>query len=293
MRGVLKFFSAIILLVTVISGISFGKLFFMGKALKEDLQELESYNFELLYHVSGDSDVLNMEQYETDETPAVTQWFASYIKKMEQGGKLSGQMCEDVYHAEVFAEGEEQSSIEFYYDDQAIFGTKKTMNYIISSVAGSTKLPIAALQVATPDSYITLEQIYTILGHSTSDKTSELDFVKLGGSLIRELKLILPSKIKDNYFQDQLQERDISYCMAKTKIDGEDVTLHVGISNETYHKYIYVRIEDVCGKKGSNLEVLLHINVTENQQIVVPETISDGIIKTLASVITFLNNLGK
>ena len=297
MRGLLKILAVIILFVAVMGGISFGELFFMGKALKEDLQELESYNFELLYHVSGDSDVLNMEQYETEETPAVTKWFASYIKKMEQGGKVSGQMCDEVYHAEVFAEGEDQSSIEFYYDDQAIFGTKKTMNYIIASVASTTKLPVSVLQVATPDSYITLKQINKILGNNTleenEDEASKLDFVKMGGNLIRELKLILPSEVKDNYFQEQLQDVDISYCMAKTKINGEDVTLHVGISNETYHKYVYVRIEDVCGKEGSDLEVLLHINVTENQQIVVPETISDDIIKTLASVIAFLNNFGK
>ncbi len=297
MKGLFKILSCLVLISAIVCGIFFGRLFFIGKELKEDLQELESYNFELLYHVSGDSDVFNMEQYETEETPAVTQWFASYIKKMEQGGKVSGQMRDDVYHAEVFAEGEEQSSIEFYYDEQAIFGTKKTMNYIISSVASSTRLPVSVLQVATPDSYITLEQINTILGNNAVDENnheaSKLDFVKLGGSLIRELKLILPSEIKDNYFQEQLQDVDISYCMAKTKINGEDVTLHVGISNETYHKYVYVRIGDVCGKEGSNLEMLLHINVTENQKIVVPETISDDIIKTLASVIAFLNNFGK
>jgi len=249
--------------------------------------------------VSGDSDVLNMEQYETKGTPAVTQWFASYIKKMEQGGKVSGQMREGVYHAEVFAEGEEQSSIEFYYDDQAIFGTKKTMNYIIASVASSTKLPVALLQVATPDSYITLEQIHTILGVENNiqdvneNKNSQLDFIKLGGNLIKELKLVLPSKVKDNYFQGKLQDVEMSYCMAKTKINGEDVTLHVGISNETYHKYVYVRIEDIAQSKGSDLEVLLHINVTENEQIIVPETISDDIIETLASVIKFLNNFGQ
>ena len=297
MKGLFKILSFIVLVAVIVCGIFFGKLFFMGKSLKEDLQELESYKFELLYHVSGNSDVLNMAQYETEDTPAVTQWFASYIKKMEQGGKVSGQMRDDVYHAEVYAEGEEQSSIEFYYDEQAIFGTKKTMNYIISSIASSTKLPVSVLQVATPDSYITLEQINTILGNSTQeeneDKTSQLDFVTLGTNLIKELKLILPSKIEDNYFQEQLQDVEMSYCMAKTNINGEDVTLHVGISNGTYHKYVYVRIEDVAQSEGSDLEVLLHINVTENEQIVVPETISDDIIKTLASVITFLNNFGK
>ena len=169
------------------------------------------------------------------------------------------------------------------------------MNYIIASVASSTKLPVSVLQVATPDSYITLEQIHTILGHdgSKEEESSKLDFIKLGTDLIRDLKLMIPSKVKENYFQEQLQDVDISYCMAKTKINGEDVTLYVGISNETYHKYVYVQIADVAGKKDSNLEVLLHINVIENEQIVVPETISDDIIKTLASVITFLNNFGK
>ncbi len=135
MRGLFKIITFFVLISTIVCGIFFGRLFFMAKALKEDLQELDSYNFELLYHISGNSDVFNMEQYETEDTPAVTQMFASYIKKMEQGGILSGQMRDGVYHAEVFAEGEEKSSIEFYYDDQAIFGTKKTMNYIIASIA--------------------------------------------------------------------------------------------------------------------------------------------------------------
>ncbi len=296
MKGLLKIFITMLLFVVMVCGVFFGRLFFMGKALKEDLQELESYNFELSYHMSGDSDVSGMKLYTMGNVPTVTQWFVSYIEKMQQGGRVSGQVRDDVYHAEVFAEGEEQSSIEFYYDGHAIFGTKKTMDYIIDSVSDSTKLPISVLQAVTPDSYITLKQINTILGADSKELkgvVSDVNFMELGSSLIGELKLLLPSNVKDNYFQEQLQDVDISYCMAKTNINGEDLKLHVGISNETCHKYVYVRIEGVCGKEGSDLEVLLHINVTKNQQIVVPETISDDIIRTLASVIEFLNNYGK
>ena len=295
MRGLFKLFSFLILAAVIVCGVFFGKLLWMGNELRKDLQELESYKFELSYHISGDSDVLDIEEYTSEDKPAVTQWFASYIQKMEQGGKVSGQMSNDVYHAEVFAEGEEQSSIEFYYDEKATFGIKKTMNYIIDSVASTTKLPIAVLQVATPDSYITFEQIHTILGDTDSNKeeSSQLDFVKLGTGLIQDMKLFLPSEVKDNYFQDQLQDVEISYCMAKTKINGEDVTLYVGISNETYHKYVYVQIADVAGKKDSNLEVLLHINVTELEPIEVPETISDTMINTLASAVSFLNGFAK
>ena len=293
MKGLFKVLSVLILISAIVCGTLCGRVFLMGNALKEELQELESYDFDLSYHISGDSDILGIGLYTAGNIPTVTKWFASYFEKMQQGGKILGEVRDNVYHAEVFAEGEEQSSIEFYYDEQAIFGTKKTMNYIIHSGSDSTNLPISVLQVVTPDSYITLEQINTILGvgnDNPNHAVSEVDFVELGRNLIGELRVLLPTDVKDNYFQEQLQDVDISYCIAKTKINGENINLCVGISNETYHKYVYFRIEDVAGKEGSNLEVLLHINVTENQQIVVPEAISDDIIKTLASVIEFLNN---
>jgi len=40
MKGLFKVLSFLVLIFTVVCGFFFGRLFFMGKALKEDLQEL-------------------------------------------------------------------------------------------------------------------------------------------------------------------------------------------------------------------------------------------------------------
>ncbi len=299
MKGILGFLSCIIVLAVIVSGVSFGRLFFMGNSLRKDLEELESYNFEVFYHISGDSDILNMEQYETEKTPIFTKWFTSYIKKMEQGGSIYGTMHDGVYHAEAYAEGENQSSIDFYYYDESVFGVKKTLDYIIASVADETKLPISLLQKITPNGYVSLEQIKTVLGEkqetdgSVEEDVIQMNLMNLGKELIRELQLIIPTTVKDNYFQEQLDGADMSYCLAKTSLNGEKTEISVGITNEKYHKYIYIRMDDVYGKRGSTLEVLLHINVIENQPIEIPETISDGVINTLASIVSFINGLEK
>ncbi len=301
MRGILKFLAFLGFIAVIVCGVFLGKMFLTGNALRKDLTELESYNFEVSYHISGDNDVLNMSQYETENTPALTKWFASYIKKMAQGGSISGMVHDDVYHAEVYAEGEEQSSIDFYYHDQAVFGVKKTLDYIISSVAKETDLPISLLQNVTPNGYISSEQIGTLLGieqeSGTADAIEEnvlqMNLMKLGKELLFNLKLILPTSVNDNYFQTQLDGVDMSYCRAKTSLNGEEIKITVGISNETYHKCVYIRIDDINGKEGSALETLLYIKVTDNEPIQVPETISDKIIDTMASMISLINGFAK
>lgn len=302
MKGLLKILSFFLMIAAIICGVFLGRMVWMENALRKDLEELESYDFELQYHISGDCDILNVEPYETEDTPVVTKWLASYMKKMEQGGSITGDVYDGVCHAEVYAEGEEQPRIEFYYEDQAVFGTKKPLDYMIDTVEKETNFPVSILQNVTPDGYISFEQLQTILGVKKGENSQEtsvgtgdgnegpIDLLGFFRDIAGNTRLVLPASVEENYFQETLASVDISYCSAKTSLNGEDdVKLYVGISNETYQKYIYIRIDDLYGRDGINLELLLHINVTENEKIVIPETISENTVETLTFAISLIN----
>ncbi len=289
-----KFIAVILIGILLIGGFLLGKVFFLESAFRKDLQDLESFEFELFYHISGERDMFDLESSQSEDIPITTKWFTSYLKKMEQGGRVLGEMCDGVYHANVYAEGEEKANLELYYDEQIVFSTKKTMDYIIASVAAETKLPISLLENVTPDGYISTAQITRMLGVREEDIKLSIDGTDLRKMILANSKLLLPVTIKDSYFQQELDALNMAYCSAKTSLDGnKDMQMNMGIQNGEYDKYLYVQFEDFCGQEDCDLELLLHIRVTDTPKIVIPETISEGIVDTVASVLSFLNSLGK
>lgn len=294
MKRILKFFFILIIIGILTIGIFLGYIFLKVNGLKKDIEVMDSINYEVMYHIRGDSDILKMSQYESETTPLATRWLASYIKKMEQGGCVSGKMHDDVLHGFVYAEGEETASIEFYYNDKAIFGIKKTMDYIIDTVEKESGLKISMLKEVTPDGYVSLEQIKTLLGEEHTKDKEPVDLIEQGKDLIKALKWVIPASGKDNYFEDTLKAVKMTYCSPIVTLNGiEGAKIIFGISNTSDDKYIYVRINDLNENEGSDLEVLIHIQAQEDETIVMPETISNDVIEALASVIQLLNSFGK
>ncbi len=262
---------------------------FTERSLRSDLEQLESYEFELLYHIAGESDLLDIAQYDTDSVPVVTKWFTSYLSKVQQSGRIDGKMHDGVYHADVYIGADDEASIEFYYDGQAVFGIKKTIDYIISSLAEDTKLPISILQSVIPEGYISTAQIKTLLGAAKEEQTTR-DFVEIARVLIKNLRFRVPTMMEETNFQSELEGLGLSYFSGTTSLNGVDeINIEVGVKNGPYDKYIQLMIADDTDSEGVKLELLLHIKVTDTDEIVVPETIMNEIIEPLASVISLIN----
>ena len=294
MKRILKCFSILITIGILAAGVFLGHVFLKVYGLKKDLESMDSMNFEVMYHIRGDSDVLKMSRYESDDTPMATRWLASYIKKMEQGGRVSGEIRDDIFHGLVYAQGEEPASIEFYYDDQAVFGIKRTMDYIIDMVEKESGLSISMLKEVTPDGYVSLEQIRTLMGEENTALQEPVDLIEQGKDLINALKCVIPASGKDNYFEETLKDIKMTYCSQIVTVNGiEGAQMTFGIGNTVNDKYIYVRMNDLNDNMGSDLEVLIHIQAQKNEAIVMPETISNDVIEALASVIQLLNSFGK
>lgn len=294
MKKILKLLSLVFGVIVVMSLIFLGYMFVKVSSIKKEMEAMESFDYEVMYHISGDCDIFDMDRYDNDDTSMTTRWFTSYIKKMEQGGRISGEAANEVMHGDVYAEGEDVPSIEFYYEDQAVFGIKKTMDYIIDTVEKETELPLSILKEVTPEGYVTMSQIQRLLGEETVNNSSGLDFIEEGKKLFNALKWVIPASGKGNYFESKLDEVKMTYCAPIVTIDGtKGAQMTFGLGNESDDIYLYMRMNEVNGCEDSDLEMLIHIQENEGQHIEIPEIISDEVIDALASALAFLNNLVK
>ena len=291
MKHIIKFFFRIAGLVFLAGCIFIGYTFIKTNQLKKEFESADNFKYEIMYHINGDSDIFDMAQYEREGIPQVTRWFASYIKKMEQGGSISGSMTNGTIYGEVYAEGEDKPSIEFYYDDQAIFGIKKTLDYMIDTVAKETNVSLSILKEVTPDGYVTYEQIQTLLGVETSKQENTSDLVKQAREIYDALKWVVPTYVKDNYFSETLSDMKMVYCAPIATIDETNgAQLKFGMGQKDGEIYLYVRMNDVNGCEDSDLEVLMHIQIVGESDLVMPEVVSDDIINTLSTAIQLINS---
>ena len=294
MKHIVKFIVKIIGLVVLAVCVFIGYTLIKVNQLRQDFESAGSFKYDITYHMNEDSDVFEMSQYESDSVPVITRWLALYIKKMEQGGSISGSVTNDVIHGEVYAEGEEIPSIEFYYDDQVVFGIKRTMDYIINTVEKETNVSLTLLKDMIPDGYVTYEQIQILLGLETAENPDKADLVQEAKEIYDTLKWVIPVSGKDTYFSATLADVKMFYCAPIAAIDGADgAQIKFGIGQKEKEIYLYVRMNDVNESEGGDLEVLMHIQIEEGNRIIMPEVISDDIIHTLASVIQIINGLVK
>ena len=294
MRRFIKGVFSILLLAVLAGGAFLGYMFFKTNNLKKELEAADNLKYKITYHINGNSDVLNMAQYERDDVPQFTRWLASYIKKMEQGGSISGSMANGIIHGEVYADGENHPSIEFYYDDQAIFGIKKTLDYMIDTVEKEANVSLSLLKEVTPDGYVTYEQIQTLLGIDTSKQNNTMDLVQQAREIFDTLKWVIPVSGKDNYFSETLSDMKMIYCAPIATIDeAKGAQLKFGIGQKDGEIYLYVRMNDVHGSEGSDLEALMHIQTADESNLAMPEVVSDDIINTLSTAIQLINSFAK
>ena len=83
---------------------------------------------------------------------------------------------------------------------------------------------------------------------------------------------------------------DVEPVRCATKLEFHGVVKRLGLRLFCGEIYLYVRMSDVNGCEGSDLEVLMHIQIVGESDLVMPEVVSDDIINTLSTAIQLINS---